>query len=89
MIWGCLSYYGVGPIYHISGFLDQFEYIKILYVEEERPVKRVFQRDNNPKHARKSLDLNPIENITNSVSEPKPRNAQDLWDVYDIRTGEE
>uniref|UniRef100_A0A667Z9F9 Tc1-like transposase DDE domain-containing protein n=1 Tax=Myripristis murdjan TaxID=586833 RepID=A0A667Z9F9_9TELE len=30
MIWGCFSYYGVGPIYCIPGIMDQFEYIKIL-----------------------------------------------------------
>ena len=41
MIWGCFSYYGVGPIYGIPGIMDQFEYIRILeevmlpYAEEE------------------------------------------------------
>ena len=30
MVWGCFSYYGVGPIYRIPGIMDQFEYIKIL-----------------------------------------------------------
>uniref|UniRef100_A0A3B4X144 Transposase Tc1-like domain-containing protein n=1 Tax=Seriola lalandi dorsalis TaxID=1841481 RepID=A0A3B4X144_SERLL len=30
MIWGCFSYYGVGPIYRIPGIMDQFEHIRIL-----------------------------------------------------------
>ena len=29
MIWGCSSYYGVGPINCIPGIMDQTEYIKI------------------------------------------------------------
>ncbi len=44
----------VGPIYHIRGIMDQFEYIKIPkevmlpYAEEVMPLKWVFQQDNNP-----------------------------------------
>uniref|UniRef100_A0A3Q3MBK0 Transposase Tc1-like domain-containing protein n=1 Tax=Mastacembelus armatus TaxID=205130 RepID=A0A3Q3MBK0_9TELE len=30
MIWACFSYYGVGPIYHIPGIMDQFAYVRIL-----------------------------------------------------------
>ena len=54
IIWGCFSYYGVGPIYGNQGIMDQFEYIKILeevtlpYAEEEIPLKWVFQQDNEP-----------------------------------------
>ena len=56
MIWGCFSYYGVGPIYYIPGIMDQFEYITILeevmlpYAEQEMPLKCVIQQDNDPKH---------------------------------------
>ena len=59
MVWGCFSYYGVGPIYRIPGIMDQFEYIKILegimlpYAEEEMSLKWVFQEDNDPKHTSK------------------------------------
>ena len=27
MVWGCFSYYGIGPIYLIPGIMGQFEYI--------------------------------------------------------------
>ncbi len=49
----------VGPIYRIPGIMDQFEYIQLLievmlsYVEEEVPLKWVFQQDNNAKHISK------------------------------------
>lgn len=110
MIWGCFSYYGVGPVYRIPGIMDQFGYIRILedvmlpYAEEEMPLKWVFQQDNDPKHTSKrakawfqnqgisimewpaqSPDLNPIENLWSdikyAVSEAKPRNADELWNV--------
>lgn len=30
MVWGCFAYFGVGSIYHITGTMDQFQYLKIL-----------------------------------------------------------
>ena len=50
----------VGPIYHIPGLMDQFEYIKTLeeimllaYAEEEILMKWVFQQDNDLKNMSK------------------------------------
>ena len=59
MIWGCFSYYGVGPIHRIVGKMDQNVYVDILenvmwpYAEYEMPLKWVFQQDNDPKHTSK------------------------------------
>lgn len=56
MVWGCFSYYGVGPIHKIDGIMDQHVYVDILknimlpYSVEEMPLKWVFQQDNDPKH---------------------------------------
>lgn len=56
MVWGCFSYYGMGPIHKISGTMDRFKYLDILknvmmpYAEWEMPLKFIFQHDNDPKH---------------------------------------
>jgi len=45
MIWGCFSYYGVGPIHWIKTIMDQHVYVNILqeimlpFVEEEMPLQ--------------------------------------------------
>ena len=49
------SYYGVNPIYRIPGIIEQFaikllEEVMLPYVEEEMPLKWVFEQDNDPKH---------------------------------------
>ena len=53
MVWGCFSYYGVGPIYHILGIsLNTSKYLEqIMFpdAKEEMPLKWVFQQDNDPK----------------------------------------
>ena len=52
---GMIPYYGVGPVHHIPGIMDQFEYIRILEgvvlpnAEEEMPLKQ----ENDPKHTSK------------------------------------
>ena len=54
MMWGCFSYYGVWPIYHMPDVVDQFEYIRILeevmlpYAEEDMPLK--WKQDSDPKN---------------------------------------
>ena len=55
MVWGCSSFYGVGPISHRPGIMDQFGYIKILgevllpYAEDKNHLKWGFQQDNSLK----------------------------------------
>lgn len=59
MVWGCFSWYGVGPIHWIKDIMDQHVYVDILqnimlpYVDENMPLIWTFQQDNDPKHTSK------------------------------------
>lgn len=60
MIWGCFSYYGVGPLYWIKTIMDRHEYVKIMedimlpYASDDMPRIWTFQQDNDPKHTSKT-----------------------------------
>lgn len=61
MIWGCFSWYGVGPLFWIKPTMTQNEYLGILdevmlpYAEEDMPLKWKYQQDNDPKHTSKKV----------------------------------
>lgn len=61
MVWGCFSWYGVGPIHRIEGILNQYKYLDIMrdqmlpFAEENMPDQWILQQDNDPKHTAKSV----------------------------------
>jgi transposase len=61
MVWGCMTYYGVGYLCRIDTTLDSKLYVDILNYELRKtikwyrlkPRKVIFQHDNDPKHTAK------------------------------------
>lgn len=109
IVWGCFSWYGVGPLFRINGIMNAEMYKHILkdvmlpYARSDMPLIWKFMHDNDPKHTAKiikkfiekekisilewppqSPDLNPIENLWNTIDKridrSKATNLDNFWE---------
>jgi len=58
-VWGCFSWYGIGPLFWIKENMDAIRYVEILenvmhpYAVMNMPLVWLYQQDNDPKHTSK------------------------------------
>ncbi|GJQ84716.1 hypothetical protein Trydic_g21122 [Trypoxylus dichotomus] len=85
MVWGCMPWRGVGPIYHIEGLMDQHQHIRVLknvlvpYTDENLPITWSVED---------AVIANSISVISWPVCTPDIKSIENLWYVVKKTVGE-
>lgn len=99
MVWGCMSWKGVGNIEFIEDIMNADHYISILGRNIKSSVRKlhmgrqfIFQHDNDPKHTAKKttefLEKNGIEVLEWPAQSPDINPIEHLWAILDTKLEE-
>ena len=99
MVWGCMSYSGVGPVLPVMGTLRQDEYVSILQqhmvpqmAEWLGPKGSIFQQDNAPCHKSRFvkawMEKQPFQVMEWPPYSPDLSPIENLWAIVKTKVHE-
>jgi len=96
MVWGCMSYNGVGNLAFIEGIMNAQMYIDVLRDNLQQSAIKLgiqetfqFQQDNDPKHTAKKTREWLLQNVPKQLftppQSPDVNPIENLWHILDLQ----